>query len=52
MASNSLKEEVNINKMYGENATLTKEDFIKKHNINTNGLSTKEAENRINNLRS
>ena len=32
MATNS-KEEVNINKLYGKDATLSKEEFIKKHTI-------------------
>lgn len=45
------KEDVDILKLYGESATLTKEDFIKKHNVNINGLSSAESENRIHNLR-
>ena len=33
------KEKVNIKKMYGKECTLPKEDFLKKYNINLNGLS-------------
>ena len=46
MASNK-KEEVNIQKLYGKESTLKKEDFIKYFNINVNGLSTEEAQNRL-----
>lgn len=44
------KEEVDIEKMYGEQCTLNKEDFIKKYHININGLSKAEANKRITNL--
>ncbi len=48
MSNNTtIKEDVNINKLYGENATLPKEDFINKYKININGLSSDEAANRI-----
>lgn len=40
--SNS-KDEVNISKLYGEDCLLSKDDFIKKHNLNVNGLSSSEA---------
>ena len=40
--SNS-KDEVNISKLYGEDCLLSKDDFIKKHNLNINGLSSSEA---------
>lgn len=42
------KEDVNIQKLYGKECTLPKEDFIKTYNINTEGLSNSEAEERIN----
>lgn len=41
------KDEVNVSKLYGQECTLSKEDFIKKYNINENGLSTEEANERI-----
>ena len=50
LANNNSKEEVNISKLYGENATLSKEDFIKKHNVNTNGLSSSKANEKLHNL--
>ena len=37
------KDEVNISKLYGEDCLLPKDDFIKKHNLNINGLSSSEA---------
>lgn len=40
--SNS-KDEVNIANLYGEDCLLPKNDFIKKHNLNVNGLSSSEA---------
>lgn len=40
--SNS-KDEVNISKLYGEDCLLSKDEFIKKHNLNVNGLSSSEA---------
>ena len=40
--SNS-KDEVNISKLYGEDCLLSKDDFIKKHNLNLNGLSSSKA---------
>ena len=42
------KEEVNISKLYGKECTLNKEEFLKAFNINENGLSSKEAEERLN----
>ncbi len=41
------KEEVNIVNLYGKESTLKKEEFIKTFNIQENGLSTDEANNRI-----
>ena len=41
------KEEVNIRKLYGKECTLPKDDFIKIYNINVNGLSSSEAEERL-----
>lgn len=40
--SNS-KDEVNISKLYGKDCLLSKDEFIKKHNLNVNGLSSSEA---------
>lgn len=37
------KDEVNISKLYGEDCLLSKDEFIKKHNLNVNGLSSSEA---------
>ena len=44
------KEEVNISKMYGEECTLPKDEFIKKYKINENGLSSQRANELIKNL--
>lgn len=41
------KDDVNVEKLYGKECTLSKEDFIKTYNISENGLSSNEAENRI-----
>ena len=39
----NIKEEINIKKIYGEQCTLPKDDFIKKYNINIyTGLSSTE----------
>ena len=46
--ANAKKEEVNILKLYGEETTLSKEDFIKKYNVNLNGLSQDTINERIN----
>ncbi len=42
------KEEVNISELYGMECTLSKEDFIEKYNINLDGLSQNEVNERIN----
>ena len=47
MKDTNNKDEVNIQKLYGKEGTLPKEDFIKEYNINLNGLSSKEAEARL-----
>lgn len=44
------KEEVNVSKLYGQECTLPKEEFIKKYQINESGLSSKEAEERLHTL--
>ena len=44
----NLKEDVDINKLYGTQSSLNKEDFLKEFNISENGLSTNVAKNRIN----
>ena len=41
------KEEVNIVNLYGKESNLKKEEFIKTFNIQENGLSTDEANNKI-----
>lgn len=50
MATTNSKEEVNINKLYGKDATLTKDEFLKKQNVKLEGLSNLEATNRLKNL--
>ena len=44
------KEEVDISKMYGEEATLSKEDFLKRYHVDEKGLSSKKADELIKNL--
>lgn len=41
------KEEVNIEKLYGEECILSKEDFIKTYHVNEKGLSSSEVESKI-----
>lgn len=38
------KEEINIQKLYGKECTLPKEEFLKEYKLNANGLSEKQAE--------
>ena len=40
------KEEVDVCKVYGEDCTMSKEDFIKKYKVKDTGLSSKEASTR------
>lgn len=47
---NTQKDDVSINKLYGEDALLPAKDFIKKHNIQKSGLSNQEAEEKLKNL--
>lgn len=44
------KEEINVNKLYGQECTLSKEEFLKKYNINESGLSSVEAQKRLQSL--
>ena len=44
------KEEVDVNKMYGKQCTLPKDDFIKEYHVNEKGLSSKKANELIKNL--
>lgn len=44
----NIKEEINIQEIYGKQCTLPKETFIKDFNFNTNGLLSKEADERLN----
>lgn len=41
------KDDVNIEKLYGKQCILPKEDFIKEYHVKVNGLSSSEAENKI-----
>lgn len=50
MSTTNLKEDVNINKLYGKAATLSKEEFIKEQNVSPEGLTNIEATNRLKNL--
>ena len=47
MKDNKNKEEVNIQKLYGKEGTLPKEEFLKQYHIDINGLSSKEAQARL-----
>lgn len=44
------KEEVDVAKMYGEECTLPKDEFIKNYKVNPNGLSDTQATKRIEKL--
>ena len=44
---NSKKEEFDVQKEYGIQATLSKEDFIKKYNIKDEGLTSSQAEQKL-----
>lgn len=44
---NSTKEEVDVRKIYGKQATLEKDEFIKQFSVKTNGLSQSMAESRL-----
>ncbi|MCI8636369.1 MAG: magnesium-translocating P-type ATPase [Clostridia bacterium] len=50
MANNMIKDEVNVSKLYGLEATLPKEEFLQKYHIKENGLSSGEADEKIRNL--
>ena len=38
------KENVDVLKMYGEDSTIKRDEFLKKHNLNKEGLTNKQAE--------
>lgn len=38
------KENVDVLKMYGEDSTTSRDEFLKKHNLNEEGLTSKQAE--------
>ena len=38
------KENVDVLKMYGEDSTIQRDEFLKKHNLNEKGLTSKQAE--------
>ena len=42
------KEDVDINKMYANESKISKDEFIKKYKIQETGISTEEAEEKIN----
>ena len=44
----NIKEDVDVEKLYGVQSSLSKEQFLKEFKINENGLSTSEARNNIN----
>ena len=44
----NVKEDVNVEKLYGKESTLSKEDFIKTFNIKESGLNADEVTNRLN----
>ena len=46
----NVKDEVNVSKMYGQECTLSKDEFIKKYKVKENGLSSYEAEEKIHRL--
>ena len=48
--NNAQKEDVDVSKSYGLQATLHKEEFMQKYQISENGLSSNVAEERIKNL--
>ena len=45
--ANAKKEEVDVVKLYGNEATLSKENFIKNYNVNLDGLTQNIAEEKI-----
>ena len=44
---NTKKDDIDINEMYGKDAVLSKNEFIKKYNTNLNGLSSVKAQENI-----
>ena len=50
MPANNIKEETNINKLYGAYASLSKEEFITTYKVNPNGLTTSKAETNLRNF--
>ena len=44
------KENVDVLKMYGEDSTIQRDEFLKKHNLNEKGLTSKQAEINIKKL--
>lgn len=50
LSNNTQKDDVNITKLYGLEATLKKEDFIQKYQVKEDGLSSLQAEERLRNL--
>ena len=50
MSVNNSKEEVNISKLYGKDASLSKEEFIKNNDVSLSGLSSTIAESKLRNF--
>lgn len=50
LPTNQVKDEVNVSKLYGLEATLPKEEFMQKYKVKENGLSAQEAEENLRNL--
>ena len=50
LPNNQVKDEVNVSKLYGLEATLPKEEFMQKYKVKENGLSAQEAEENLRNL--
>ncbi len=47
---NNKKEEFDVQKFYGEDCTISSEDFKKKYKVSENGLSNEQAQEHIKNL--
>ena len=45
-----MKDEVNVSKLYGLEATLPKSEFMQKYKVTETGLSSHEAEEKLRNL--
>lgn len=50
LTNNTVKDEVNVRKLYGLEATLPKEEFMQKYQVKDGGLSSDEVDERLRNL--